>query len=344
MVLNMTQIEVSAPSNIAFLKYWGKSDPAAQWPAGNSLSMTLKNAKTVTKAWRTAKDSSDDLTALEDKIFFHGQASQDQKILKAIQLIRELTGLKGAVTIDTFNTFPKSCGIASSASGMAALTIAVVACLTDSTSFWELEKNGFSKIRLSHLARRCSGSAGRSLFGGFVEWQKGETAELQVISQKYTESHWPLANLILIVDDKTKAISSTEAHEAAWSSPFFKPRLAGLWERELAMLEAIKEKDLEKLGPLLEAEALEMHGVIMTATPPASYLTEETLKLISWIRLQRQKGNFRAWFTIDAGPNLHLICEASDQQKIEDSLKKAFPSLNIMRDEVGSGPEIRSLS
>jgi diphosphomevalonate decarboxylase len=87
-----------------------------------------------------------------------------------------------------------------------------------------------------------------------------------------------------------------------------------------------------------------MHGVIMTATPPASYLTEETLKLISWIRLQRQKGNFRAWFTIDAGPNLHLICEASDQQKIEASLKKAFPSLYILRDEVGSGPEIQSLS
>ncbi len=327
------EIEVLAPSNIAFLKYWGKLDSATQWPAGNSLSMTLKHAKTVTKA--VSSDS--------DQVFFDGKPSQDRKIFRALELLREHTGLKSRMTIETYNTFPKSCGIASSASGMAALTIASIACWTHSQSFEELEKNGYSKTRLSHLARLCSGSAGRSLFGGYVEWLKGDTSEQQVISPRFSASHWPLANLILIVSDKTKGISSTEAHAAAWSSPLFRPRLAVLQERQAAMLEAIQERDLPKLGPLLEIDALEMHAIIMTASAPVRYLSEETLHLVSWIREERHKGSFKAWFTIDAGPNIHLITEPRDLPRVQASLSKAFPNLKIFQDEVGDGPQIRKL-
>jgi diphosphomevalonate decarboxylase len=328
------EIEVTAPSNIAFLKYWGKSDPLTQWPAGNSLSMTLKNAKTVTKASLSDKD----------QVYFDGHLCDDKKIFKALDLLRQQTGISRQINIHTYNTFPKSAGIASSASGMAALTLASIACWTQSQSFWELEKNGFSKIRLSHLARLCSGSAGRSLFGGYVEWQRGHVPELQVISQKATSSHWPLSNLILIVSDKMKATSSSEAHAAAWSSPLFAPRLAVLPERLAAMLEAIQEKNLRKLGPLLETDALEMHAVILTASTPVRYLSEETLNLLSWIRHERQRGSFNAWFTIDAGPNIHLISELEDQAKIQHTLSKAFPHLTIFPDEVGDGPHIRRLT
>ncbi|MEI8025605.1 MAG: diphosphomevalonate decarboxylase [Pseudomonadota bacterium] len=327
------EIEVQAPSNIAFLKYWGKSDPLTQWPAGNSLSMTLKHAKTVTKASLSETD----------QVLFDGTISSDRKIFKALDLLREQTGLKSRITIDTYNTFPKSCGIASSASGMAALTIASIACWTGSRSFEELERNGYSKTRLSHLARLCSGSAGRSLFGGYVEWLKGDTSEQQIISPKFSANHWPLANLILIVSDKTKAISSTEAHAAAWTSPLFRPRLSVLQERQSAMLAAIKEKDLLRLGPLIEADALEMHSIIMTATPSVSYLSEETLNLVSWIRRERQKGSFKAWFTIDAGPNVHLIAEPQDLPNAKTSLSKAFPTLTMFQDEVGDGPQIQML-
>ncbi len=327
------EIEVQAPSNIAFLKYWGKSDPLTQWPAGNSLSMTLKHAKTVTKA--SLSDT--------DKIFFEGIISSDRKIFQALDLLREQTGLKSRITIDTRNTFPKSCGIASSASGMAALSIASLACWTGSRSFEELEKKGFSKTKISHLARLCSGSAGRSLFGGYVEWLKGDTSEQQIIAPKFSADHWPLSNLILIVSNKEKEISSTQAHAAAWSSPLFRPRLAVLQERQSAMLDAIKEKNLEKLGPLLETEALEMHSIIMTASPSVSYLSEETLELVSWIRCERQKGSFKAWFTIDAGPNIHLISEPKDLPNLQASLSKAFPNLTMFQDEVGTGPQIRAL-
>jgi diphosphomevalonate decarboxylase len=325
-------IEVEAPSNIAFLKYWGKSDAELQWPAGDSLSMTLKNAKTTTRI----------ADAPEDRIFYNERLTKDLKISSALQFLRKETGYGDPLQIDTSNSFPSSCGIASSASGMAALTIAFLAKATESRSFDELELHGYSKSRISHLARRCSGSAGRSLYGGYVEWLKGNDPSSQEINPLFTETPWHLHDLILIVSQEKKSTSSSKAHQSAASSPLFSTRLAALPERLNAIKEAIRSQNINLLGPILESEALEMHAIIMTATPSIQYLLPTSTALLCWIREQRYKGRFKAWFTIDAGPNIHLICERDEVSKVYSALQLDHPGLSVIRDELGSGPIIKS--
>jgi diphosphomevalonate decarboxylase len=325
-------IQAEAPSNIAFLKYWGKSNSELQWPAGDSLSMTLKNAKTITKL----SDASEDI------IYFNGQITQDVKISSALAFLRKEIGFNNPLRIETSNTFPSSCGIASSASGMAALTIAFIAKATQTNSLEELEVQGYSRTLLSHLARRCSGSAGRSLYGGYVEWLKGSDPLSQEINPLFCEKPWPLHDLILIVSQDKKSVSSSKAHQSAFTSPLFSTRLAGLPERLQAIKEAITKQNMEQLGPLLETEALEMHAIIMTAALPVEYLLPETTELLKWIREQRVKGRFRAWFTIDAGPNIHLICEASEVSKVYGALQQDFPRLKVFKDELGQGPNLKS--
>lgn len=325
-------IQAEAPSNIAFLKYWGKSNTELQWPAGDSLSMTLKNAKTITKL----SDASEDI------IYFNDQVTQDLKISSALSFLRKETGFNDPLRIETSNTFPSSCGIASSASGMAALSIAFLAMATKSRSFEELEARGYSRTHLSHLARRCSGSAGRSLYGGYVEWLKGSEPLSQEINPLFSENPWPLHDLILIVSQEKKSVSSSRAHQSAFTSPLFSTRLAGLSERFHAIKEAITNQNVEQLGPLLEAEALEMHAIIMTAALPVKYLLPETTELLIWIREQRFKGRFKAWFTIDAGPNIHLICEASEVSAVYSALQQDFPRLKVFNDEMGAGPSLKS--
>lgn len=362
-------IEVKAPSNIAFLKYWGKADRKAQWPAGDSLSMTLQNAVTMTRC-KLISSAFDDSNykfseteirqkskhsestgstppnqheAHSDVIVFDGQPKEDKKISTALSILRRQTGYQASLYLETKNTFPKSCGIASSASGMAALVIASLCAWTGSTSFDDLEKNGFTKNRLAHLARLCSGSAGRSLYGGYVEWLKKDSPATQSITCAFPADHWQLSDLILLVSKDEKSVGSTEAHDLAWSSPFFAPRISYLPEKLQLMKRAMVARDMENLGTLLEAEALEMHSVIMTATPPVNYLTKNTTALLSWIRESRKAGVFQAWFTIDAGPNIHLLSDMSEKPKIIAALKADHPDLEFIEDQTGNGPVINIL-
>lgn len=336
--MNRKVYRATAPSNIAFLKYWGKRPDGRQWPANNSLSMTLSKARTQTDAYlapykdhtiRLSQNAVDRASASGKKIYGH------------LDFLADRFGFSDKLGIETINTFPIGCGIASSASGLAALTIAALAAWTQSDSFAQLVDKGFDMEKLAHLARLGSGSAGRSLFGGYVHWEAGGDAESQKINPVFSDKHWSLSDVIVIVSEEEKKISSSEGHAYAWSSPLFAARLSGLAERETAMLAAIKRRDIHALGPLLEHDALEMHSIMVSMTPPACYLTARSNELISWVRQLRQTQNIPVYFTVDAGPNLHLICETSEVPRLLTYLEEVVPADQILVDGVGEGPTLR---
>ena len=326
-----------APSNIALVKDWGKRDEATQWPANDSLSMTLSESQTITTARRTS-DGFDSFSMSGHTL--HSREDADHKIFHHLNRVRESLNVSGRLEIISENTFPTGCGIASSASGFAALTLASAAALTGESAWDALATRGATRTKLADWARMGSGSAGRSLLGGFSRWNTGEHANAQTIRQEFTQDHWDLADVIVVLSSQEKHTSSSEAHRAAWGSPLFAARLAGVPERIKIVTQAIRERELPLLGREIEADAMEMHAVAMTGSPAINYFSEDTIRFTAWVRKQRGAGNFPAWFTIDAGPNVHLICRQSDASDIATTIRKEWKNAKLIMDRVGSGPTI----
>lgn len=322
------------PTNIAFLKYWGKSDEQSQWPANDSLSMTLD---LYTETWASAERgrfpfaSTDSIEDTDP--FFH-------KALRHLKFLAKHLNFQEPISIQTHNEFPAGCGLASSASGLASLTLAAIACWTRSSSFEELEKNGFSRERLASLSRLGSGSACRSLWGGFVYWQKGANISSQTVAPLFPKEHWALRDCVVILSDVEKSVSSTEGHRYASSSPLFQTRLQHLPQRLEAMKEAIAKRDLPQLGNLLEEEALEMHEVMATSTPPCVYMTGSTFNFLSFLAQSRAELGIPMYFTLDAGPNVHVIYQEDDKDKVQD-LFKEYKTIDVA---IGAGPSISELA
>jgi diphosphomevalonate decarboxylase len=152
---------------------------------------------------------------------------------------------------------------------------------------------------------------------------------------------WALADIILL-GAAEKAISSSEGHRHAWSSPLFHTRLAGLPARIDQCLKAIDRHDLEMLGTILENEALEMHAIMMTSTPPIHYLSEKTLQLLTRVREERRRGHLHAYFTLDAGETIHMICEQKDSPRVASLLRELAPDRAVFLDHLGTGPELHT--
>lgn len=326
-----------APSNIAFIKYWGKRSEESQWPANASLSMTLERCRTRTCARRNP--AGDDVVSLNGSPLPRTDP-RAVRIQKHLDFLRRTGGFSGALAIETENTFPEGCGIASSASGFAALTLAAVANWSGSRTLDDLAERGFDRTRLAHWSRMGSGSSCRSLWGGYVAWHPGESPEEQLVEPFPAE--WALSDVIVVVSAEEKPVSSREAHRAAWTSPLFRPRLAGISEKWEKLSQALRTRELGELGPLLEQEALEMHGVIMSASPATRYLPPRTIEVLEWLRRQRALGRLEAYFTLDAGPNVHAICRRDAAVYVRDAIARAFPETRQMIDETGTGPRLKA--
>jgi diphosphomevalonate decarboxylase len=300
--------------------------------------MTLATARTETRAKLLPHEGTSEVWLAKTP------TSQLERVLSGkaerhLAFLRETLGFNQALHIESRNTFPTGAGIASSASGLGALTLAAIAAWTGSNSLGALAMTGFPLERLSSLARLGSGSAGRSFFPGFVSWRAGEQPSEQSIRMLAGQDHWDLTDTIVVVAKEEKVVSSTDGHRAAWTSPLFLPRLASLAERQSRVEQAIRNRNLKDLGEALEAEALEMHSVMMTSEPVIRYLTKESFEVITWIRKMRTEG-LRAYFTIDAGPNIHVIAEKHETPQIIDALTAAFPQAMIIADHVGAGPTL----
>ena len=299
--------------------------------------MTLSDCHTTTIARRA--DAQYDEFKFGDQLI-NSASHGTHKIFRHVDMLRQELGLSGRLYITSDNTFPAGCGIASSASGFAALTLATVAALTGHHDWSELSLKGYTRERLAHWARRGSGSAGRSLFGGFTKWSAGASASEQMIAQVHPHDHWNLSDIVVVLSAAEKPVSSTEAHIAAWGSPLFAPRVAGIPSRMDRVLSAIGRRDILQLGDEIECEALDMHAVAMTGEPPINFLLPDTVTFISWVRMERRRGTLPAWFTIDAGPNVHLICESKEADAIQRRIRREFPNAKVIADRIGQGPTL----
>lgn len=300
---------IRAGSNIAFIKYWGVDNATINLPQNNSISLTLADAHTTTTLeWLPTRD------LLRDELMLDGVHLDERKaarLVRHLDRIRALAGVDYRARVVSQNNFPMASGIASSASGFAALTTAACHALG----------LNLDATRLSAIARRGSGSASRSLFGGFVEWERGHDDASSVAHQLHPADHWDLYDVVAVVSGAEKAVSSEQGHQLAGSSPLNRGRVAGLDHALAEVRTALADRDLHRLGPVIEQDALAMHAVMMTSSPSLLYWQPGTLEIVHAIRHWREQEGLAAYFTIDAGPNIHVICEAATAPIIQSRLQ-----------------------
>ncbi len=313
-----------ACANIAFVKYWGKRDAELNLPANSSLSMNLDRLTTITTV-EFSPDYDDDLVILDGR---EERGETRQRIVAHLDRVRAMARLRARARVISKNSFPSGAGLASSASGFAALSLAA-----SRAAGLEL-----SQRELSILARFGSGSACRSIPGGFSEWTAGSSSEESLAEQIAPPEHWDLRDVIALVSRAKKPVGSTEGHSLAPSSPFFQARLASLADRLTKAKAALLEKDLATLGPLIEKDAISMHAVMMTSRPPIYYWLPSSIQLIHEVQNWRAEG-LEVYFTLDAGPNVHLICQAADQAEVERRLRDIEEVLEVIVS--GPGPAAR---
>lgn len=321
----MNKTTIRTGSNIAFIKYWGVEDASLHIPLNNSISMTLADAHTTTTvAWGVAEGSS--ANQLADHIEIDGTVLTPQsaeRVVRHLDRIRQRAGRDDRAHVVSKTNFPAAAGIASSASGFSALTVAGCRAFGLDLSIDEL----------SRLSRIGSGSASRSLFAGFVEWEKGHDHESSVAFQIAEPTHWELYDMVAIVSTEEKRISSANGHQIAATSPLLNGRLESLPAALEDVRQAIAQRDLAQLGHVIEQDAVAMHAVMMTSSPSLLYWHGATVELMRAAQQWREEG-IPVYFTIDAGPNVHLICEKSSIAP----LKAALNEMSFVQDVLVSGP------
>ena len=306
-------ITIEAPANIALIKYWGKK--GHQLPANPSLSLTLKHCLTRS-TFHFAPAASLEVRLFLDQVEKPAFAQKMKSYLETLKAEIPVLG-QLSLTVHTHNTFPHSSGIASSASSQAALGLALTQLL-----------NSGDDLRLaSNLARLSSGSACRSLYKGFVSW--GESSDLLQGSDLYATSvtdlvHPSLHGLrdaVCIVSSGEKEVSSRAGHSQMKDHPFLEARIAQAKANYTQLLLALKTGDWNRVGEITEAEALTLHAMMMTSNPGYILLSPKSLDVIRLVRAFRASSGVPLYFTIDAGPNMHLLYRDEDMQKVETFIK-----------------------
>lgn len=295
-----------APSNIAFIKYWGRKDEKLRLPENGSLSMNLSNLLTTT----TVEFSK---TFKEDEIIINCQKEEIEgnRVIRHLDKIRNLAKINLKAKVVTINNFPTGTGLSSSASGFAVLTVAGA----------KAAGLNLSEKELSILARQGSGSACRSIPDGIVEWLDGNTSDTSYGVSLYGPDYWDIADVVVVVSKNKKEVSTTEGHKLAASSPFFPLRLARIKEKINLIKKYMKQKDFTAFGELIEAEALELHAIMLTSIPSLIYWLPGTLRVMHAVKRWRQEG-FPVYFTVNTGQDIHLICQKKDVEKVVEKAEE----------------------
>ena len=314
-----------AHPNIAFIKYWGNRDPLLRLPSNGSISMNLGGLFTRTQVCFDPSLTSDVLWLNEQR----QTGAVFTRVSQHLERIRHLAGISLFAEVVSSSNFPMGTGIASSASAFASLTLA--AC---TAAGLELDER-----QLSRLARTGSGSACRSIPGGFVEWQTGESNQDSYAFSLAPADYWALADCVAIISQEHKSTGSTEGHALADTSPLQAARLAQVPRHLEICRRAILERDFDLLAQITEMDSYLMHAVIMTANPPLVYWEPATLQVMNSVSSWRSRG-IPACFTIDAGPNVHVICEAGAIDEIEMSLLEIPGVKHVLRAFVGGPAEL----
>jgi diphosphomevalonate decarboxylase len=311
-----------AGSNIALLKYWGQSDPRLNLPLNDSLSLTLTEACTVTTV---AYD--EDLA--DDEVYLDGERILDHRatrVSRHMDLIRTHY-YKVHARISSMNSMPAGTGLASSASGFAALTVAAIDAFGEGVP---------DADELSAWARRGSGSACRSVPGGFVLWRAGTHDEDSLATTLFEPDWWDLRDLCVVLSTATKAVPNRQGHALAAAHPFMAARQEMLPARTAAMTAAIAARDLDTLGSLVEQESLEVQALMTSSTPACLYMEPATLAFVHAVRRWREDG-LAVYLTLDAGPNPHLLCEGRDAAAVLERVDRLAPGATVLCNRPGPG-------
>lgn len=303
-----------AHPNIALVKYWGKSNDELNIPATPSLAVTLGDLRTTTRI----EESSSDAVVLD------GVQVQDAKINEWLARLRKEFNLP-PLRVESSSDFPANSGLASSASGFAALTISI-------SSAFDL---GLSIQEQCDCARLGSGSAGRSLHGGFVALEPGETSCR--VSQVLGDGDWDLSIAIAITSDRAKATGSTAGMTASRNtSPFYEAWLRATSVAFESGLRAVKNKDFDALAQISEASCRQMHALMLSTEPALIYWNAATLNCIEEVTRMRDDG-LEVFYTIDAGSHLKAVCSASAVKQVRDRLCGVEGVYSVLLSNVG-GP------
>jgi diphosphomevalonate decarboxylase len=293
-----------ACANIALIKYWGNRDHQLRLPANSSLSMNMAGLTTTTTVEFDPSLKSDVLILGGREIVGAGR----DRVSRFLDHVREKTSEVSRLfaRVDSRNEFPSGTGLASSASGFAALALAA-------STAAGLQLN---ESELSRLARLGSGSACRSIPGGFVEWDMGIDDATSLAHSIAPADHWDVRDVIAIIDFTHKSIGSTEGHAVADTSPLQAARVASTPDRLAQARSAVLNRDFAALAEVVELDSLMMHAVMITSSPTLMYWQPATLAVMQAVVKWRNAG-LPACTTIDAGPNVHVLCLAAASAEVE---------------------------
>jgi diphosphomevalonate decarboxylase len=318
----MTTATAQANPNIAFIKYWGNCNPEARIPANGSISMNLAGLETRTTV-------AFDPALLADQLILDGKPAAGPALARVVdflEAVRRLANIGTFARVESDNNFPMGAGIASSASAFAALSLAAsrAAGLV------------LNERQLSQLARGGSGSACRSVPGGFVEW-KVDACDLDSAAETIAPAdHWDLVDCIAIVSQEHKPTGSTEGHALAYTSPLQVARVDDAPRRLEICRKAIVDRDFAGLAEIMELDSNMMHAVMLTSQPPLLYWQPATLDIMQAVP-QWRKQNFPVCYTIDAGPNVHVICPSEVSDLVKQALEQIPGVIRVLRAHPG-GP------
>ncbi len=318
----MSKSTFQASSDVALVKYWGKKDEVLRLPENGSISMILAGLDTVTTV-----EFSDAYT--KDEVIIQGESEEGEasRVIKHLDHLRQITVVKSFAKVVSQNTFPKGTGLSSSGSGFAALTYAAATAL-------DLQ---LTEKEMSILARQGSGTACRCSCGGFVEWKDGNSSETSYSETLFSKDHWDVRDVIAVVDEGKKLISSTAGHQTAQSSPFYDARLKHIKQKIDDVKNVLEKKDFTKLGELVEAEALEFHSILLTSQPPLIAWYPGTIEVMLAVQNLRRQ-NVPAYFTINTGFNVHVLTLPEHESRVAEELQKLSLVKKILHAKVGDKP------
>ncbi|GLO64416.1 diphosphomevalonate decarboxylase [Oceanobacillus kimchii] len=314
-----------AHTNIALIKYWGKRNEPIILPTNSNLSLTLDGFSTVTTVHFQEELSSDEFI-LNDKLI---EDEASKRVTGFLNKVRAMAGKDMYARIHSLNHVPTAAGFASSASGFAALAAA-------STKAIGLELND---TELSILTRQGSGSACRSIYGGFVEWQMGEEENG---SDSYavpiaSKDHWDIRVAAVVLSATEKKVSSRDGmRRTVETSPFYDGWLQQTPKDLEEIKTAIHDKDFEKTGSIAEVNCMRMHATTLGANPPFTYWQDTTMRVMQTVQQMREEG-IPAYFTIDAGPNVKVLYLPEDERKVKQKLEQIAGVEDVIVSKPGKG-------
>ncbi len=313
-----------AHPNVALIKYWGRKDEKLRLPTNGSISVNLSEMTTTTTVEFSEKYTSDQIRIDKQNLF-----DEADRVIKHLDRIRSLAKSPLHAKVVSENNFPSGTGLSSSSSGFAALTVAASNALGLK----------LSEKELSILARQGSGSACRSIPSGWVEWKDAETSEESYARSIFPNDHWDVVDVVAVVSTEKKDVPTSIGQKLAQTSPFFDARQQSMQSKITELKKHITDRSFKSFGEIIEAEALNMHAVMLTSSPSLIYWSTGTLQLMKQVKKWRTEG-LPAYFTINTGQDTHILVEEKNAHILIEKLSTVSYVKKVIKNSISQGARL----